>query len=716
MERFSPTALGDRLSPVVLCVLVPVMLVLAGQPSAAAPHVWVVSSLERVAPDAAPGTGHEVLLYAARGEYESFQIVIRASDGGLTNVNVSAPDLVGQGGSRVARSNITLYREHYVYVSKSQHGGQNRSEGPGWYPDGLIPFVDPATGADLVGAELDAVPFDLASGRNQGIWVDVFVPRNASAGRYSGTFVVTSDQGDASVELTLAVWNFELPLRPSLKSSIGLERDLRASGEELLRNKLMPRSVEVADESEFISDYGLNCTHIGFWSGADNETCSMSPAPSVDDIRDAAGAHAPGLFLYAYTADEIDSCTGLHESLKQWARNLHQAGVKQMVTMTPVPELYDDGSGTGRSAVDIWVLLPHMHDAAAARVASVQRKGDETWSYNCLVQDDYSPKWEIDFAPINFRIQPGFMNQSLGMTGLLYWTADTWTSDPWNDVSGYSPAYPGEGMLIYPGEQVGIDGVCPSMRLKWLRDGVEDYEYIELHKATGHEQWAIDVARRVATDWRNWTRDPATLEEARHDLGEGLVRVFYDVPSDHWAFEAIEVAHANGVVTGYADGGYHPAWDVTRGQMAVFIARAAVTPMGEDGLSSYAPPTTPTFRDVPTTYWCFQHVEYLTAEGIIGGYPDGRYRPTTWVTRDQMAVYIARATAEPRGEAGLDGYVPPEEPTFGDVPADFWSRRHIEYLAETGVVAGFPDGLYRPQRRVTRDQMAVYISRAFGLL
>ena len=34
-------------------------------------------------------------------------------------------------------------------------------------------------------------------------------------------------------------------------------------------------------------------------------------------------------------------------------------------------------------------------------------KGDAVWSYNTLVQDAYSPKWEIDFDPINFRIQPG---------------------------------------------------------------------------------------------------------------------------------------------------------------------------------------------------------------------------------------------------------------------------------------------------------------------
>ncbi len=683
---------------------------------AAAPQIWVIPSLDRVRPDSDAGAASQIDLYAARGEYESFQIVVRAPAGGLTNVNVSTSDLLGPGGQRIAKDNLTLYREHYVWVSNSADYGFNRPEGPGWYPDGLIPFVDPETGEDLAGADLDAVPFDLAAGKNQPLWVDVFVPRAAPAGGYTGTFTVTSDQGEAAVQLDLKVWGFELPLRPSLKSSIGITGDYRAKGEELLRNRLMPRHTELEDEASFITTYGLNCTNVGFWSGADVNTCSMSPAPSVSEFQAAAALHDPTLVLYDYIADEIDRCTGLYVSVKQWARNMHQAGIRNLITMTPVPELYDDGDGTGRSAVDIWVLLPKMYDAAKAEVAYVQAKGDEVWSYNDLNQDDYSPKWLLDFVPINYRIQPGFINQALGLTGILYWKADLWTADPWNDVNGYSASYPGEGMLLYPGDQVGIAGVCPSMRLKWLRDGVEDYEYIQLHRARGSGDWALGLAATIASDWSEWTRDPAALEAARRQLGEAFGRTFYDVPSDHWAFEAVEAAYQNNIVAGYADGSYQPTWDVTRGQMAVFIARSIATPTGEAGLSSYLPPSKPTFWDVPLTYWCYKHVEYLTDQQVVSGYSDGAYRPTAWVTRDQMAVYLARAVADPRGEAGLASYDPPEEPTFEDVPMGHWARNYIEYLFQAEIVAGYSDGLYRPSRRVTRAQMAVFLARAFGLL
>jgi hypothetical protein len=256
----------------------------------------------------------------------------------------------------------------------------------------------------------------------------------------------------------------------------------------------------------------------------------MDPAPSISQLQANVAIQQPGLYLYNVTADEIDACTNLFPTVQQWAYNLHQAGIENLIAMKPVPQLYDDGSGSGRSAVDIWELLPDMYDAAVSNVRHVLAKGDKVWSYNALVQDTYSPKWQIDFAPINFRIQPGFISQSLGLSGLVYWRVDYWSSDPWNEVNNTgqfsSNNYPGEGMLVYPGSAVGIQGVAPSMRLKWLRDGVEDYEYVELLKKQGYGAWALQVAANVGPDWTNWTRDPVALELARTELGQQLDAIF----------------------------------------------------------------------------------------------------------------------------------------------------------------------------------------------
>lgn len=80
------------------------------------PAVWIVPSLQRVGPTDAAGSSSAAQISAARGETESFQIIVRAPDGnGLSNVNATVTDLTGPG--TIAKSNISLYREHYVSVS-----------------------------------------------------------------------------------------------------------------------------------------------------------------------------------------------------------------------------------------------------------------------------------------------------------------------------------------------------------------------------------------------------------------------------------------------------------------------------------------------------------------------------------------------------------------------------------------------------------------------
>jgi hypothetical protein len=489
--------------------------------------VWVVPSLVRVLPATQPGANLDAALHAARGEYQSFQIAIQAPAASqLTNVNVSVTDLTGDENQVIPSSNITLYREQYVQVTKGSPdwGGANRPAGPGFYPDGLIPFLDPDTGQPLSGAPLVAVPFSVSPGQNQVLWVDVYVPLDAGWGQYQGAYTVICDQGRSSGQILLNVWNFTLPVKPSLKSSFLVWTTPNTPViKELLRNKLNPLKAPPGLQLALIDAFGLTSTDLGFWSGADITHCTMAPAPSPAALMSAQAAQAPGLFLYNYTADEIGACSSLTSQLQQWARNLHAAGIKNLVTMAPAPALMDDGSGTGRSAVDVWAMLPVTYDHSVANVLAAQAKGDEAWSYNALVQDSYSPKWEIDFDPIDFRIQPGFISESLGLTGLLYWRVDLWPQNPWNavNVTGYTQ-YPGEGMLVYPGATVGIRGVAPSMRLKWLRDGVQDYEYVELLKRAGAGAWALQVAAQAGSSWRNWTRDPNVLEGVRQQLGAAL--------------------------------------------------------------------------------------------------------------------------------------------------------------------------------------------------
>ncbi len=213
----------------------------------------------------------------------------------------------------------------------------------------------------------------------------------------------------------------------------------------------------------------------------------------------------------------------------------------------------------------------------------------------------------------------------------------------------------------------------------------------------------------TVTLWASNTAGTGSKTEPRY-----VVSGFTDVPRDYWAYGGIMGCLKADLVLGYPEGSYRPLEGITRDQIAVYLARAIAD--GERNVPEASGGAT--FPDVPSDYWAFKYVEYEYGYGIILGYPDGKFHPTTLVNRAQMAVFLARCLASPLGEQGLNTYTPPETPTFADVtPTNTWSwcYKHVEYVAAKGVTSGYPDGLYYPANTCTRDQLAVYLSRTFHL-
>jgi len=217
------------------------------------------------------------------------------------------------------------------------------------------------------------------------------------------------------------------------------------------------------------------------------------------------------------------------------------------------------------------------------------------------------------------------------------------------------------------------------------------------------------LAERTTYYWQVRAINSHGIEYGSNDVWWSFTTLptFSDVPSSYWAWQFIERLYKAGVTGGCSTTPlmYCPSTNVTRDQMAVFILRAkygaTYTPSAATGM---------VFSDVPLGHWAGAWIEALAAEGITGGCGDGKYCPNLPVTRDQMAVFLLR------GEHG-SSYTPPamSGTLFGDVPPGHWAGAWIEQLANEGITGGCGNGNYCPATVVARDQMAVFLVRAFSL-
>ncbi|MGE5391826.1 MAG: S-layer homology domain-containing protein [Deltaproteobacteria bacterium] len=100
-------------------------------------------------------------------------------------------------------------------------------------------------------------------------------------------------------------------------------------------------------------------------------------------------------------------------------------------------------------------------------------------------------------------------------------------------------------------------------------------------------------------------------------------------------------------------------------------------------------------------------INYTYHQGLITGFPDGKFHPDDGITRAQAAVIMVKA-------AGLQ--VPAEAASsFMDVPASHWATKYISAATEAGYLKGFPDGTFRPDEKLTRAQGISLIMRLCSL-
>lgn len=109
------------------------------------------------------------------------------------------------------------------------------------------------------------------------------------------------------------------------------------------------------------------------------------------------------------------------------------------------------------------------------------------------------------------------------------------------------------------------------------------------------------------------------------------------------------------------------------------------------------------FPDVPTSYWAYPSIAALSARGIIGGFPDGRFRPNEPVTRGQFAIQLQKAFTKA-------DQLPPKK--FPDVSANYATA--VDKAVKSNFMTGYPDGTFRPEQQVSRVEAVSSMVKGLG--
>ena len=153
---------------------------------------------------------------------------------------------------------------------------------------------------------------------------------------------------------------------------------------------------------------------------------------------------------------------------------------------------------------------------------------------------------------------------------------------------------------------------------------------------------------------------------------------------DHYAY-----------IVGYPDGNVKPEGNITRAEVATIFFRL-LTDESRDEFWSQTNP----YSDVSEDAWYNNAVSTLTNAGIIDGYEDGTFKPNGNITRAEFATIAVRFF-----EATYEG-----ENLFPDIDGH-WAQDYINEAANAGIVDGYPDGTFGPQKLITRAEAMTMVNR-----
>ncbi|HBE17314.1 MAG TPA: hypothetical protein DEG17_18365 [Cyanobacteria bacterium UBA11149] len=179
------------------------------------------------------------------------------------------------------------------------------------------------------------------------------------------------------------------------------------------------------------------------------------------------------------------------------------------------------------------------------------------------------------------------------------------------------------------------------------------------------------------------------------------------IPS--YATEAIATATERNLIVNYPQADIlNPMGNITRAEVAALVYQALVS-TGE-AIAIASPqlvnphPYIPSFTDIKD-HWAGDFIRRLGSLNLVGGFPDGSFKPDVPLNRAQYAAIVVKVF-------NPTPIRPPVQ--FIDIPTDFWAGAAIQDAYRGGFLSGFPDQTFQPQQSLRRVELIASLTHGLA--
>ena len=216
----------------------------------------------------------------------------------------------------------------------------------------------------------------------------------------------------------------------------------------------------------------------------------------------------------------------------------------------------------------------------------------------------------------------------------------------------------------------------------------------------------VDSAGRMSFPFQHASDYVVIFDKTKHKTAPSIAwsNPFRDVAQGAWYYDSVAYVHQNGLFSGTSAASFSPNAVTTRGQIVSILYNLAGSPTVRSGN---------TFRDVPSSAYYANAVEWAAAMGLTSGTGSGLFLPDAPVTREQLAVFLSQYAKqhgiELTGSSSLQ--------RFSDYrSASNYAQQPLAWAVSQGLLSGFEDGSLRPRSPATRAQTASILRQLCELL